>query len=268
MQPGSNSPPRATGALQVAWLGHSTVSIELDGTRLLTDPLLEANAGVLRRRYPAPPRELWQDPDAVLISHLHHDHAELSSLRLLPPVPILSSPGNAAWIRRRGLNGVDLSDDWNRPIPGSGVELQLTPAIHGHRPMPHRPNEANGQLVRGSRWRVWVVGDTSLFPRMADVPDLLGGPPDLVVIPIAGWGPRLSEGHLDPHDAAEACLRSRARRAIPVHWGTLHPPLMDRMWSDWIERPLPEFRQALARTAPHCELIDLRPGEVWTSGTA
>jgi L-ascorbate metabolism protein UlaG (beta-lactamase superfamily) len=129
--------------------------------------------------------------------------------------------------------------------------------------MPHRPNAANGHLVRGSRVSLWVAGDTSLFDGMAQFGDQLGRPLDIAVVPIAGWGPRLSEGHMNAEQAAIACARTRARWALPVHWGSLHPPFMGRGATGWMDRPGPEFAIALQREAPECRLIDLRPGEVW-----
>ncbi len=88
-----------TRQLSIAWIGHSTVMLDLDGVRLLTDPLLRRHAWLLRRRFPAPAPDLWRDPDAVLISHLHHDHAELASLMMLPRVPVLTADENAGWLR-------------------------------------------------------------------------------------------------------------------------------------------------------------------------
>jgi L-ascorbate metabolism protein UlaG (beta-lactamase superfamily) len=132
--------------------------------------------------------------------------------------------------------------------------------------MPHRPNAANGHLVRGSELSAWLVGDTSLYPEMADIPDLLGRRLDLIVVPIAGWGPRLSPGHLGPSEAVTACLRSGARWALPVHWGTLHPPMPRLLGAGWMDRPYHQFVEALRREAPECRLVELRPGGVWRGG--
>ena len=255
-----------TGQLSIAWLGHSTVMLELDGVRLLTDPLLRRHAGPLRRRFPTPAPELWRDPDAVLVSHLHHDHAEVASLLMLPRVPVLTAEENAGWLRRRGLAGTALDDEWERVGDGP-VEVRLTTAIHRHRPMPHRPNAASGHLVRGSEMSAWLVGDTSLYPGMSDIPDVLGRRLDLIAVPIAGWGPRLSPGHLGPTEAAVACAMSGARWALAVHWGTLHPPMPRLMGpAGWMDRPHAEFVRALRSEAPDCRLVDLRPGEVWRAG--
>jgi L-ascorbate metabolism protein UlaG (beta-lactamase superfamily) len=251
-----------TRQFSIAWLGHSTVMLDLDGIRLLTDPLLRRNAGALRRRFPTPSPALWRDPDAVLVSHLHHDHAELVSLRMLPRVPILTADENAAWLRRRRLAGTGLGEDWERVGDGP-VEVRLTRAIHQHRPMPHRPNAANGHLVRGSEMSVWLVGDTSLYPEMAEIPHVLGRRLDLIAVPIAGWGPRLSPGHLGPAEAVQACVMSGARWALPVHWGTLHPPLPRLLGAGWMDRPYHQFVRELRREAPDCRLVELQPGGVW-----
>ena len=93
---------------RLTWVGHATVLLELGGARLLTDPLLRGRAGPLRRRGPTPTPDQVADVDAVLISHLHHDHAELTSIRLLPDLPLLTGPRNAEFLRKRKLQGVDL----------------------------------------------------------------------------------------------------------------------------------------------------------------
>jgi L-ascorbate metabolism protein UlaG (beta-lactamase superfamily) len=254
-----------SGSLRVRWLGHSTVVLDLDGSRIVSDPLLRANNWPLRRRGVVPTVGWWSGSRVVLLSHLHHDHTELSSLRMLGDVPILSSEVNAGWLRRRGLRGVALPDDWFQVAPDL-PDFRLVKAVHHSRPMPHRPNGANGHLVRSDTTCVWLAGDTDLYPEIADFPALAGRDIDLAVVPIAGWGPRLSAGHMGPHEAALACAWSGARWALPVHWGTLHPPVMHR-FGGWIDRPLPEFVDALAREAPACELVRLSPGEAWTAPT-
>ncbi len=246
-------------SLRITWLGHSTVVIDLDGVRILTDPLLHPHAGLLRRIAPRPEPAHWERPDAVLLSHLHHDHAELRSLRMLPRVPLLTASANASWLRRRGLrHAVGMEHEWENL---GRVDVRLVRADHHHRPMPHRPNDAHGHLVRGPSATVWVAGDTSLHPEMADLPRQAGRAVDVAVVPVWGWGPRLSAGHMHPGQAAEACARSGARWAIPVHWGTLHPPLFARFGRGWLDRPGQEFAEALAREAPGCEALVLEPGE-------
>ena len=71
--------PEAGEGLSIAWIGHSTVLVEVDGVRLLTDPLLRRRIGHLLR-VAAPPEDGAAEVDAVLVSHVHHDHLDLRSL--------------------------------------------------------------------------------------------------------------------------------------------------------------------------------------------
>ncbi len=248
--------------MRITWLGHSTVVLDLDGVRVLTDPLLRPHAGLLRRLAPRPDPASWTGPDAVLISHLHHDHAELHSLRMLRGAALMSAPANVAWLRRRKLtHTVPLGDDWT-PV-GSGVQIRQVPAEHRSRPMPHRPNDANGQLVRGPSGIVWIAGDTGLYPEMASIPAMAGGPIDVALVPVWGWGPRLSAGHLSPESAARAVAMSGARFAVPVHWGTLHPPFVTHFARKWLEQPGQRFADALGEQAPGCTAVVLAPGQSW-----
>ncbi len=250
--------------MRLTWLGHSSVVLDLDGVRVLADPLLRPHAGLLRRLAPRPDPASWSSPDAVLLSHLHHDHAELRSLRMLRGVPLMSAPANAAWLRRRKLAPVvPLGDGWT-PV-ARGVEVRQVPADHHHRPMPHRPNDAHGHLVRGPSGTVWVAGDTALYPEMAALPEMAGGPIDLALVPVWGWGPRLSEGHLTPEEAARAVALSGARFAVPVHWGTLHPPFVTRFARDWLDLPGERFAKAVREQAPGSTAFVLEPGQSWVT---
>lgn len=248
--------------LRLRWLGHASTVLDVDGVRLLTDPLLLRHAGLLRRRGSAPRPAHWQGADGVLLSHLHHDHAELGSLRLLGGVPVLTAPANARWLRGRGVDAaVGLADaDWWQ-VPGSEVRVRQVPAVHVHRPMPHRPNATHGFLVVTGSFRVWFAGDTAPFAAMADLPALAGGPIDLALVPVGGWGPRLSGGHMDAVQAARACATVGARAAVPVHWGTLHAPVSRRLPPGWMDRAGPAFAHAAARVAPAVQVHVVEPGE-------
>ncbi len=261
----------------VTWLGHSTAVIDFGSVgqtvRVVTDPLLHRHAGVLRRRGDRP-ADCWRGADAVLLSHLHHDHAELRSLRLLAGVPVLTAPANARWLRGRAVEGVGLGARW-WPIGADDrhpqVSVRLVPAVHGHRPMPHRPNAANGHLLRsvesdGRVTTVWVVGDTEPFPAMTHLAELAGGPIDVALIPVGGWGPRLSGGHMDPAQAARVCAQVGVQTAIPVHWGTLHAPGGRHFPRGWMDHAGAAFAASAAREASETRAVVLAPGQAWSVG--
>jgi L-ascorbate metabolism protein UlaG (beta-lactamase superfamily) len=255
--------------ITLTWLGHATVVLDMDGVRIVADPLLRRHNGVLRRRGDRPQDRAWKGARAVLLSHLHHDHAEVASLRMLGRVPVVTAVENAAWVVRKGLSARGLAEDEWMSVDGAdgadgAVDVRLVPAIHHSRPMPHRPNAANGHLVRGPSGVVWIAGDTDLFPDMADLADMAGAPVDLAVVPIGGWGPKLSPGHMGPVQAARACHLSGARWAVPVHWKTLHVPAGRMFPRGWMDSAGPRYEEAMAREAPSCRPVVLDIGGMLT----
>jgi L-ascorbate metabolism protein UlaG (beta-lactamase superfamily) len=251
--------------VRATWLGHATVVLEIAGARILTDPVLRTRLGPLRRRRDLPVHHHVDDVDAVLLSHLHHDHADLPSLRRLGPVPVFTDPANVPWLDRQRLGVGDASADTWHPV-APGVEVLLVRADHEARPMPHRPNGATGMLVRGGGVVVWFAGDTSLHPDIELLPELAGARVDLALLPVGGWGPRLSPGHMGPAEAAEAAARSGARHVAPIHYGTLHPRGWPTSRLDWTTDPghrfaedLPGQSDAVAHILPVGGAVTIRP---------
>ncbi|MFP5346420.1 MAG: MBL fold metallo-hydrolase [Actinomycetes bacterium] len=242
--------------IAVRWLGHSTAVLDVGGARLLTDPLLRGHLGLLRRTTPRPRPDQWRGADGVLLSHLHLDHADLPSLRMLPGTPVLTAPANAGWLSEHGVRAVAVSERWQElPLADGGLEVRLVRAEHHSRPMPHRPNAASGFLVRAGGEVVWFAGDTSAYPEMSQLPALAGGPITLVLLPIHGWGPRLSPGHMDAEQAAETCRVVGAQHVLPIHFGTFHPVGFNVASLAWMRRPLEQFVDALERHSPATSLV-------------
>jgi len=248
-------PPDAVG---LRWIGHATVLIALDGSRILTDPVLLDRVGFLRRHGPAIRPAWYAAVDAVLISHLHRDHLHLPSLALLGHGVRLIVPRGAAPV----LHGAGFRNVEELAIGGGSsrvgrLEVRATPANHsGFRP-PFGPTaEAVGYVVQGSR-SVYFAGDTDLFPEMADLAPML----DLALLPVGGWGPTLGAGHLDPLRAAEALARIRPSSSVPIHWGTLWPVGLGWLRPELFSQPAQRFAGHAAVLAPGVEIVRLRPGE-------
>lgn len=245
-----------TSADRIVFLGHATVLIELDGVRVLTDPLLRGRVAHLRRQAPLVERNVFAGPDAVLISHLHHDHLDLASLRLLGcDTPLLVPAGAEAWLRGHGFTTVTELSVGDVVRVGE-IEVVAVGARHdGRRPGgPHA--ETLGYLVRGRR-AVYFAGDTDFFADMSNFSPSL----DLALLPIAGWGPKLGPGHMDPLDAARAARLLRPRIAIPVHWGTLLPIGLARRYRARLDDPPRLFAEHVANLAPGVEVRILVPGQ-------
>lgn len=232
----------------VRYIGHATVLFELDGVRLVTDPLLRKRVAHLRR---AVPLEAIDHVDAVLISHGHYDHLDLPSLRKLE-ARIVVPRGLGARLRGFDVDELDQGDE----LTVGRVVVRTTHAEHdGGRPL-FGDVPAFGYAILGSQ-RIFFAGDTDLFDGMVGlVPEL-----DLACLPIWGWGAKLGRGkHLDPERAAEAVRRLRPTIAIPIHWGT-YRPFYRSSRAAFLTEPAEAFARVAALTAPEVDVRVLRPGE-------
>ncbi len=258
----SNAPDRpveitATPELAITWLGHATVLIEIDGIRLLTDPVLSDRIGPLVRIAPSVRSDAVGDVDCVLLSHLHADHTDLPTLRsVVRSGPILAPHGARAWLLAKGLHDVrELRP--GHEIAVGGVKVIATAATHDPRRWPFGPQaEPVGYMIRGSR-SVYFAGDTDLFLAMGE----LRGSVDVALLPVWGWGPRVGAGHLDPDRAAAATALIAPRLTIPIHWGTYALGRRPKPTMSNPERPAREFAELARRYAPEVEVRVLAPGE-------
>jgi len=251
--PSSHAPSRNGG---LVWLGHASVLVELDGVRILTDPVLRPRIGPLVRiAAPARPGDVGI-VDCVLLSHLHADHADLRSLRAVRRSgPILAPRSARRWLMGRGLGPVTEAAVGVEVGVGP-VTVMAVPAVHDGRRWPRGPAPTPiGFMIRGSR-SVYFAGDTDLFDEMAD----LRGSVDVALIPIWGWGPGVGPGHLDPERAAAAVALIQPAVVIPIHWGTFALPRVVRRWAHPAD-PANEFARLVAQTSPGVEVRLLSPGE-------
>ncbi len=240
---------------RVRWLGHSTVLVELDGVRLLTDPLLRSWVLHLRRAAPLQVGGL-EGLDAVLVSHVHYDHLDLPSLgRLDRSVPVVLPKGAGRLVRNRGFQAVKELEAGETTRVGSLVVRAVT-AEHGSSRVLGTRSKALGYVIEGSR-RVYFPGDTDLHPGMAELAPGL----DVALMPIWGWGPSLGRGHLDPRGAAEALALLRPRVAVPIHWGTYYPVQSTRLKPPaFLTEPVEAFRRAAKELAPEVDIEVLPVG--------
>jgi L-ascorbate metabolism protein UlaG (beta-lactamase superfamily) len=232
---------------EVRWLGHATVVVDLDGRRVVTDPVLRRRIAHLRRD------EAVGEPgdiDAILVSHLHYDHLDLPSLARIGIGTRIVVPRGG----RRTLRGFPLVTE---VLPGDrmrfgGLEVLAVDAVHDGRRRPVGPRvQAVGYVLEGTQ-RIYFAGDTDLFDGMGDL-----GPLDVALIPVWGWGPSVGAGHLDPDRAAEAVALLRPRVAIPIHWGT-YRVIGAKHAAD--PTPAEAFAAATSRVAPDVDVRILPVG--------
>ena len=275
------SPKRRQATDRITYLGHATVLLELEGVRVLTDPVLRGHVGPLLRRQARPHAAQLAPLDAILISHLHLDHFDPPSLRRLPDeTTVVTARGGARPLERIGFADVRELDE-GEEIALAGLRVVATPALHekGRHPL-NRHTECVGFVVaREGRpgddpiaaprdpvadpVSIYYAGDTALFPEMDGLwPDL-----DAALLPIAGWGLTLPEGeHMGPRQAAEALRLLRPRLAVPVHWGTFALPGMNVTRRGRLAAASPPilFRRHARELVPGVRVEVLSPGQALT----
>lgn len=243
--------------MRIDYVGHATVVVDLDGVRLVTDPLLRRRVVHLRRSAAVDARS-FRGVDAVLISHAHYDHLDLPSLeRLGKSLPIVAPKGLGGLLRKRRFeNVVEVAEGETLRI--GELEIRAVHAEHEHTRGPFGAKaQPLGYVISGSR-TVYFAGDTDLFETMSELAS-----PDVALIPIWGWGPTLgSGGHLDPKGAVEALRLIRPRIAIPIHWGTYSPIHLGLRGSPaFLRVPAVDFAAAAGELVPDVDVRVLAPGQ-------
>jgi len=228
--------------------------IELDGVRILTDPVLVDRLGPLRRSGPTPDPAAIGPIDAILISHAHPDHFHRSSVRAVRGEPLVVVPRNlgarVAWAGRR-VREVTI----DTAIEVGRVRVTAVAARHGRWPL-HPGARPLGFLIEGSTG-VYFAGDTAMHPAMSR----LAGRVDVALLPVGRWGPPRGPVRLTPSTAVDAAILVGARAAIPIHWGTLYLPGFHAGRWGWGSFDAGDaFASEAVTRAPDLDVRVLRPG--------
>jgi L-ascorbate metabolism protein UlaG (beta-lactamase superfamily) len=251
----SYAAPPATG-LRATWLGHSTTLIEIDGVRVLTDPVwgdrVSPSTWFGPRRFHPPPLSLdaLAPIDAVVISHDHYDHLDMPTIRALAAdssqrqlrfvVPL----GIGAHLERWGVPPERITElDWGDTTrigdTTRGATLTASPSRHfSGRRLRDALGRGNPTLwatwvIAGDRHRVFFSGDTGFFEDFAKIGEQLG-PFDLTLIKIGAYGETWPQIHVNPEEAVRAHVLLRGRVLLPIHWGTFN--LAFHAWTEPAER--------------------------------
>ncbi len=234
--------------LRVTWLGHSTMLVEIDGRRLLLDPVWGERASPLSfagpRRFYAPPLAIADLPplDAVVISHDHYDHLDYPTILALAPldVPFVVPLGVGAHLEHWGIAPSRITElDWWGEHALGDLRLVATPARHfSGRSMVMADKDQTlwaGWALVGPEHRVFFSGDSAMFPGFAEIGERLG-PFDLTMLESGAYNALWADVHMGPEQAVDAHRMLRGRVMLPVHWGLFDLALHG--WTEPIERVL------------------------------
>jgi L-ascorbate metabolism protein UlaG (beta-lactamase superfamily) len=256
--------PPASG-LRVTWLGHSTVLLEIDGRRILIDPVWAEHVGPVRvlapKRFYPPPLALAALPplDLVLLSHDHYDHLHRETIRALAArgERFAAPLGVGAHLARWGVPETRIVEcDWWESIAVDDLTLTATPARHfsGRRAVDSDRTLWAGWAIAGARHRVLYSGDTAMHDDFAAIGARLG-PFDLTMIEVGAYDALWADVHLGPEQAVRAHrLLGGGGAMLPVHWG-----LFDLALHGWTE---PVERVLVAAAAEGVRVLTPRPGEL------
>jgi len=253
----------ATAGLRTTWLGHATVLLEIEGRRVLFDPVWSERCSPSslagpRRLHPVPLElDVLPRVDAVVISHDHYDHLDEASIRTLARLqeaPFLVPLGVGAHLERWGVPGDRIVElDWDETATIAGLGFTATAARH----FSGRLRSDNATLwaswvVAGTDRKVFYTGDSGYFEGYTTI-GAAHGPFDLTLIQIGAYAPYWPDIHMTPEEGVAAHVAVGGGLLVPVHWGTFNLALHD--WSEPVERLLAEAAECGVRVAVP------RPGE-------
>jgi L-ascorbate metabolism protein UlaG (beta-lactamase superfamily) len=228
--------------LRATWLGHATVLVEIDGYRVLTDPVWGARASPSRlvgpKRFQPVPIPLRAMPalDLVIVSHDHYDHLDYGTIRALAKtgVPFVTSLGVGAHLEAFGVPPERITElDWweHHTLPGGELSVTAAPSQHfsGRALKDRNATLWSSMVIRTAKHSVFFSGDTGLTTEYTSIRDRLG-PFDLVMLEVGAFHPSWGDIHLGPDNALEAHALLGGGAFLPVHWGTFS--LAMHAWDD------------------------------------
>ncbi len=254
-------PPATAGDLAVTWLGHATTLVEIDGRFVLTDPVwsrrVSPSATVGPSRLHPVPISIGQLPAlaAVVISHDHYDHLDLTTVRQLVATqraPFLVPLGIGAHLRRWGVPEDRIVElDWNQSRTVSGIEFVCTPNRHfSGRGLRRNTTLWCSWALVGPRHRVYFGGDTGYTTAFAQTA-AQWGPFDVTILPIGAYSEHWPDIHLNPEEAVAAHRDLGGGVLVPIHWATFD--LAMHSWAEPVRR--------LTAAGAGERIVTPRPGE-------
>ncbi len=218
------------------FIGHATVLIQLDGKNILTDPNYSDSVWT-RQRITRPGIAFDNLPpiDIILISHNHYDHLDADTIKALGPQRHYFVPmGLKNWFAELGITQVQ-ELNWWKSTDFDGLKITFVPAQHFSKRGVFDANTTawGGWVVEGKQNSFYFAGDTGYFPGFAEIGKRFPGI-DVAMLPIGAYEPAwfMQPMHVNPEEALQAFADLRAKRFIPIHWGTF------KMSDEFMDEPL------------------------------
>jgi L-ascorbate metabolism protein UlaG (beta-lactamase superfamily) len=239
-----DAPPRS--GLRVTWFGHSSMLIEIDGVRVLVDPVWEQRASPFEwsgpKRFFPPTLRLEDLPsiDVVLLSHDHFDHFGAHTIQRLAR---LDTTKGAQWVTALGVDrllqtlGVSHAQalDWTESMQAGALTITALPSRHfSGRSLLNRFETLWASFVlAGPHHRVYYGADSGEWAGFKSIGKTYG-PFDLTMLEIGAFDPLWADIHMGPEGAARTFKALGAGGLLmPIHWGLFNLAL--HAWRQPIE---------------------------------
>lgn len=231
--------------LRVTWIGHSSLLIEIDGKRILTDPVWSDRVSFSSffgpKRFFQPPLALEKLPplDAVIVSHDHYDHLDFRTINYFSEknVSFYCSLGVGRYLQRCGIEKPFITEmDWGDSVMlDNDCVVIAAPARHfsGRGIIGRNETLWSSFVIKGPKHNIFFGADSGWFPGFKRIGEQFG-PFDLTMLEIGAYGKFWPDIHMGPEHAANAHLALQGKIMMPIHWGTFN--LAPHAWYEPIER--------------------------------
>lgn len=269
-------PDDAPVGLHVTWFGHASSLVEIDGAKVLLDPVWAERVspfpGIGPRRMHPVPRRLDELPelDAVVLSHDHYDHLDMPTIRTLArrgQMPFVVPLGVGVHLRHWGVAENRIIEcDWGEDVHIAGLRLTATPAQHfSGRALTRNDTLWASWVLAGKRHRLFYSGDSGYFPGYADI-GAEYGPFDATLVQVGAYNAAWPDIHMTPEEGVRTHRDVRGGLLIPVHWATFNLAL--HSWGEpadraWAEAKATGAALAVPRPGQRVDVSDPPPVDGW-----
>lgn len=249
----------------ITWLGHSSFYIQLNGLKILTDPVYHHLTPLLKRKHALPcPIDTFTKINYILLSHGHRDHLDIPTLKILlknnPYVTLLCPLGFEKMLRNIGFKNIQEAAWWQQ-YNTPELTIDFLPAKHWNRRFIWDYNTTlwGSFSIQNKETSIYFSGDTGFSPHFIEIKDQFNSF-DVCLMPIGAYKPRyiMEWAHISPQEAIEAFHLLNGKTFIPMHYGTFD--LSDEPASE----PLQLLQEFQNQQKINGDLKILKVGEIYT----
>ncbi|MCB0737831.1 MAG: MBL fold metallo-hydrolase [Bacteroidetes bacterium] len=241
---GENATPAIDSLCFVTWYGHSAFLIEIEGKRILIDPMLGEHSSPVsfatpRFPYQKPiPIEELTDIDAIILSHDHYDHLDYATIIKLKEetAHFFTALGVGSHLKHWGVDESQITElDWWQTTTLGEIEIIACPARHfsGRAFTDRNATQWASWVIKGKYQNLYFSGDGGYGPHFKEIGEKYG-PFDLAMLECGQYNQAWAAIHMMPEQSVQAGFDVKARTIMPIHWGAFE--LSVHTWTDPIIR--------------------------------